>query len=109
MSIASKLSAIAFLFSCLETAFNSFPLVSSPGKAGRALRCADGRAALRAPLLLTLRFFQDLQSLCLLPSVLLPGAGLSFSYAMLQLEALEHLKLRENRIDYPLEFKTMAN
>lgn len=28
---------------------------------------------------------------------------------MLQLEALEHLQLRENRIDYSLEFKTMAN
>lgn len=107
------MSAIAFLFSCLETAFNSFPLVSSPGEAGSAPRRADGRAAPHAPLVLTRRFFQDHQSLRLLPSGLLPDTGFSFpsvsisllredTLAALQLEAHEHLKLRDSGTDSPL-------
>lgn len=103
------MSAIAFLFSCLETAFNSFPLVSSPGEAGSA----DGRAAPHAPLLLTRRLFQDRQSLRLLPSGLLPDTGFSFpsvsisllwedTLATPQLEAHEHLKLRDSGTDSPL-------
>jgi len=116
MSKASKRSAVAFLFSCLETAFNSLPLAREwrAGVPGCRRPCGSARSV-RAPAEGFPGSPEPLPASCSAS----PGRGFFFpsvsipvlrggTPAMLQLEAHERLQLRAGRTDCPLQRQTGA-